>query len=72
MKHSFRDQLDKMSEEQLKRFEFFVRSHFPRKIVKKHIGDALESSPKDIPDDIAVIVSSLTKLFIGEVIYTGR
>ena len=37
-------QLRKMSEEELVRFEFFVRSHFPRPTVKKILQDEVDKS----------------------------
>jgi len=61
-----------MSEEQLTRFEFFVRSHFPRKKIKEIILAKLGSkNPKDVTDEMAIVVGSLAKLFCGELMGTG-
>lgn len=65
-------QIEKMSDEQLNRFEFFMRSHFSKADIKEILHEKLGAkSPKDIPDDIAIVVASLAKLFVGEVVETG-
>ena len=62
-----------MTDEQLNRFEFFMRSHFSKNDIKNILFTKLGgTSAKDIPDDIAIIVSSVSKLFIGEVVETGN
>jgi hypothetical protein len=68
-----RQHFDKMTEEELTRFEFFVRSTIPRKKAKLIMKDALniKEKEKDIPDEMAIAVCSLTKLFVGEVCDTG-
>lgn len=66
-----RDQLDNMSEEQLTRFEFFVRSHLPRNKVKDILSYTL-GAKYNVTDDIAIVVSGLAKLFIGEITEIGR
>ena len=68
-----KDQLDKMSEDQLTRFEFFVRSHLPRSKVKEIICDTLgvKQSSKEITDEMTIVVSSLAKLFCGELMETA-
>lgn len=88
---SRRDELAKLSEEELDRFEFYMRSHFNRKQVRELVAlnvglpaalDANASSsssasvsrlPSHITapteaelERIAIAVSSLTKLFIGD------
>mmetsp|Transcript_847 Transcript_847/g.1884 ORF Transcript_847/g.1884 Transcript_847/m.1884 type:complete len:171 (-) Transcript_847:1579-2091(-) len=65
-----KDQLDKMSEEQITRFEFFMRSHLAKQQVKETMAPLVPqyNTPKDIPDEISICVASLTKLFIGELI----
>jgi hypothetical protein len=59
-----------MSDEQLTRFEFFVRSHLPRNHVKELITNAIGPS-YTITDDMAIVVGSLAKLFIGELTEIG-
>ena len=63
-----------MSEEQLTRFEFFVRSHFPRNAIKAMLVKSIQGdiTRSDITDEIAIVVGSLTKLFVGELIETGN
>lgn len=59
-----------MTEEQLTRFEFFVRSHLPRNKVKEILSNTL--GPKyNVTDEMAIVVSGLAKLFIGEIIEIG-
>lgn len=66
-----RQQLDNMSEEQLTRFEFFVRSHLPRGKVKEILANAL--GPKyTVTDEMAIVVCGLAKLFVGEVTEIGE
>ena len=61
-----------MSDEQLNRFEFFMRSHFSRNDIKEILYSKLGAeTTKEIPDDIAIVVGSLSKLFVGEVVETG-
>lgn len=70
-----REQYDKMSEEQLTRFEYFVRSTIPRKKAKVIMGQALNIKEKEkeaVSDEMAIAVCSLTKLFVGEVCDTGK
>jgi transcription initiation factor TFIID subunit 11 len=65
-----KEKLDCMSEEQLTRFEFFFRSHFSRNTIK----DLLISSVGkkwSINDEMAIVVSSLAKLFVGELVETA-
>jgi hypothetical protein len=60
-----------MSEEQLTRFEFFVRSHLPRGKVKEILANAL--GPKyTVTDEMAIVVCGLAKLFVGEVTEIGE
>lgn len=59
-----------MSEEQLTRFEFFVRSHLPRNKVKEILSNAM--GPKySVTDEMAIVVSGLAKLFVGELTEIG-
>jgi hypothetical protein len=59
-----------MSEEQITRFEFFMRSHLNKTQVKSTMAPLMPqiNAPKDISDEISICVASLTKLFIGELI----
>jgi hypothetical protein len=60
-----------MTEEQLTRFEFFVRSHLPRNKVKDILSNAF--GPKyNITDEMAIVVSGLAKLFVGELTEIGK
>jgi hypothetical protein len=82
-----RDQLEKMNEEQLIRFDFYMRSHFKKNQIKALIYSSLQpkfqeqfqsgasdpaSSFNRIPDEIAIVVASLAKLYVGELVETGR
>ena len=60
--------LDAMDEEQLTRFEFFFKSHFRRGRVKEVMVNATRSTTHIITDDMAIVVGSLTKLFVGELV----
>lgn len=55
--------LESLSADELTRFEFYVRSHLARKDVKELMAKTLG---KDVDDEMAIVVSGLTKLFIGE------
>ena len=63
-----------MSEEQLTRFEFFVRSHFPRNAIRSMLAKHLQGdlTKSDVPDEIGIVVAGLAKLFVGELIETGK
>eukprot|EP01033_Poteriospumella_lacustris_P020839 gene20839-15353_t len=56
--------LQDLPDEELLRFEFYVRSHLTRNRVKDVMKEAL--SVKEVDDEMAIIVGGLTKLFIGE------
>ena len=60
--------LDAMDEEQLTRFEFFFKSHFRRHKIKEILVNATSSTTHAITDDMAIVVGSLTKLFVGELV----
>ena len=62
-----------MSEDQLTRFEFFVRSHLPKNRVKEIVCETLglSASSNEITEEMTIIVSSLAKLFCGELMETG-
>lgn len=66
--------LQDLPDEELMRFEFYVRSHLTRNRVKDVMKEAL--SVKEIDDEMAIIVGGLTKLFIGELcdhgMFNGR
>ncbi len=60
-----------MTNEQLTRFEFFIRSTIPRKKAKVIMNQALNMKDKEVSDEMAIAVCSLTKLFVGEVCDTA-
>ena len=61
-----------MSDEQLNRFEFFMRSHFSKTDIKELLYMKLGAkSASAVSDEIAIVVGSLSKLFVGEVVETG-
>jgi hypothetical protein len=68
-----RNQLEKMNEEQLIRFDFFMRSHFKKNQIKALIMSSLQPIFKDsnISDEMAIVVGSLAKLYVGELVETG-
>jgi hypothetical protein len=59
-----------MSDEQLMRFEFFVRSHLSRSAVKELVEKTI-SNKYPVSDEMAIVVGGLAKLYIGELIETG-
>jgi hypothetical protein len=63
-----------MTDEELSRFEFFVRSHFSRKKVKAIMTAFLskQMEGKDITEEMAIAVGGLSKLFVGEVCDIGE
>lgn len=66
-----RTQLDKLNEDQLTRFEFFVRSHLSRNKVESIISSTLGSQRGQlVTSDMAIVVGGLAKLFIGDLIET--
>jgi hypothetical protein len=65
-----------MNEEQLTRFEFFVRSHLRHNKVKEIITGVVSTSssnfsPSIVNEEIVIAVSGVAKLFIGELVETG-
>ena len=61
-----------MSDEELLRFEFFMRSHFNKNAVMDILKSSLKADPTlPISEEIGIIVGSLSKLFIGELMQTG-
>lgn len=69
-----------MTEDQLTRFEFFIRSHFSRNRVKEIITQALiarkgpsyaATAAGTVTEEIAIVSASLAKLFVGDLIETG-
>ncbi len=63
--------LDKMSEGEKTRFDFFVRSHFRKKFIKEILDTQLRSEHVEIYDEVAIIVGGLAKLFVGELMDTA-
>ena len=70
---SRRDQLEKMNDEQLIRFDFFMRSHFKKNKIKSLITSSLQPRFEEtiVTDEIAIVVASLAKLYVGELVETG-
>jgi hypothetical protein len=62
-----------MSDEQLTRFEFFVRSHFSRSSIRSILAKSLQGdlTKNDIPEELGIVVGGLAKLYVGELIETG-
>jgi hypothetical protein len=63
-----------MNEEQLIRFDFYMRSHFKKNQMKQLISASLQPLFQDaqISDEMAIVVGSLAKLYVGELIETGN
>jgi hypothetical protein len=67
-----RSELDKLSEDELDRFEYFMRSHFNRRAIKDIVTPLLASHVKKDTTDaeieqMCIAISSLAKLFVGDV-----
>lgn len=62
-----------MTEEEKLRFEFFMRSHLPRNKIKDIMTKTFEGTKYSlaVTDEMAIIVSSLTKLLVGELCDLG-
>lgn len=70
--HCVRTQLDNLSEDQLTRFEFFIRSHLSRNKVESIITNTLGSQRGQlVTPEMAIVVGGLAKLFTGDLIETG-
>jgi hypothetical protein len=63
--------LDQMSEEQLTRFEFFVRSHLNRSKVKELLAAKVPEKFGTVTDEMSIVAGSLSKLFVGELVETA-
>jgi hypothetical protein len=62
-----------MDEEQMNRFEFFTRSHFDREDIKKILAARLGfKAPSEVSDEIAIVVAGLAKLYVGEIVESGK
>jgi hypothetical protein len=65
-----------MDDDQLTRFEFFSRSHFPREKIKEIIRcklgidelDHRSSSGVEVTEEMAIVVGSLAKAFCGDLV----
>lgn len=66
-----KSQLDQMNEEQLTRFEFFVRSHLNRGKVKEILNAKIPEKVGSVNDEMAIVAGSLSKLFVGELVETA-
>jgi hypothetical protein len=60
-----KEQVEKMTLEQLERFEFYVRAHFERRKIKNMLAQNFGSKGK-AADETAIIVGGLAKLYLGE------
>lgn len=68
-----RSQMDRMSEEQLNRLEFFMRSHFSRAEVSGLLRARLGlAAGEEVPEEVAIVVAGLAKVFLGEVVENGE
>lgn len=67
-----RQQLESMTEEQLSRFEFFMRSHFSRHTIRNILNDTLDAKYGQVNDETAIVVCGLTKLFVSELMENGQ
>ena len=56
------------TDEQRGRFEFFVRSHFNRQRVRDVMMSVANPRKATITDEMAIIVSGLAKLYVGELV----
>ena len=63
-----------MSEEELLRFEFFMRSHLPRNKIKEIMTKTFEGTKYSlaVTDEMAVIAGGLAKLLVGELCDQGK
>ena len=70
-----------MTDEELTRFEFFIRSHISRQKIKELLSKSLVASgavsaltnlKNIVTDEMAIIVGGITKLFIGEIMEIGK
>jgi hypothetical protein len=62
-----------MSEEQLNRLEFFMRSHFSRSEVSSLLRARLGLGSNDeVPEEVAIVVAGLAKVFLGEIVENGK
>ena len=73
--------MDAMTDEELTRFEFFIRSHISRQKIKELLSKSLVASgavsaltnlKNIVTDEMAIIVGGITKLFIGEIMEIGK
>lgn len=62
-----------MTDEQLIRFDFYMKSHFKKNKIKEIIINSLQPKFQDtiITDEMAIVVASLAKLYVGELVETG-
>ena len=72
IRYRSRTQLEKLDEDQLTRFEFFIRSHLSRGKVENIIANTLGSQRAQlVTSDMAIVVGGLAKLFVGDLIETA-
>ncbi|KAF9762298.1 Transcription initiation factor TFIID subunit 11 [Nosema granulosis] len=61
--------IDKMSEEELLRYETFRRSNFPKGVVKKFISNVIGQA---VNPNLIIAVSGLAKVYVGEMVEMAR
>ena len=61
--------IDKLTPEELPRYECFRRSHFDRFKVRKHLKTFTDEK---INEKMSIVVAGVTKLFIGELVEVAR
>jgi hypothetical protein len=64
------EHLSKMTDAELTRFEFFTRSHFRHEHIQALLRKYV-THKDDVNKDIGIVVGSLTKLFVGELMDTA-
>jgi hypothetical protein len=66
---TLRAKLDKMTDEERLRFDFFMQSRFNRHQIREIIARNLKGKDRDLlTDEIVISISGLAKLFVGEVV----
>lgn len=62
---SYQHSIDKLSEEDLQRYETFRRSNFPKNNVKKFISSVIGQA---VNPNMVIAVSGIAKVFVGEMV----
>lgn len=61
--------INKMTEEELLRYETFRRSNFPKGVVKKFISSVIGQA---VNPNLIIAVSGLAKVYVGEMVEMAR